>query len=505
MVKEILAVLTTVVFFCVSSASVQGEETSNLSLNTQKKTDFVDVQTLIPNVELDIRYATVNNFTHKQLYTSSGAFLRLGTAEKLKRVADEVGKKGYRLKIWDAYRNPKVQFVLWEHKPDPCYIANPHKGYSSHSRGSAVDLTLVDTQGNELKMPTSFDCFSPAAAQTNDNSLYLRQVMIKHGFKPLASEWWHFEDLDRYQPCDDQVPVFPMGPEKAEEVTLTISAVGDVTLGQDERFPYEGSFNQYYEKKGPDYFFSGVREILREDDLTIANLEGPLTEALDKPNKDFQGERAFFFKGNPHYTEILKSGSMEAVDLANNHSLDYLSKGYFDTISTLDHAGIISFGDNKLSIFEKNGVRIGLIGVNALGPVEEGVSTRNLMLNLKNDLKSLKEKTSLVIVSFHWGQENEYNPTQEQRKLGQFAVDQGADLVLGHHPHVLQTYELYGGKSIVYSLGNFVFGGNSNPRYKYTEIFRQQYRFINDKLVEISPPQIIPCQLLTSFRPEPTK
>lgn len=505
MVKEILVVFATLMLFCGSSTAVQGAETSNLSLNTHRKTDFVDVQKLIPDLELDIKYATADNFTHKKLYTSSGAFLRLGTAEKLKKVADEVGKKGYRLKIWDAYRNPKVQFVLWEHKPDPRYIANPHQGYSSHSRGSAVDLTLVDARGKELDMPTGFDCFTAEAARTNGNSLYLRQLMVKHGFKPLVSEWWHFEDRDGYQPCDNQVPVSPENVAKAEEVSMTISAVGDVTLGQDERFPYEGSFDQYYEKRGPDYFFSGVSEILSADDLTIANLEGPLTEAPDKPDKRFQGQRAFYFKGNPHYTEILKNGSVEAVDLANNHSMDYLSKGYVDTVSTLDHGGILSFGDNKPAIFEKNGVKIGLIGINTLGAIEEGVDPGDLMLKLKNDIKSLKEKTSLIIVSFHWGEENNYNPTQEQRKLGQFAIDQGADLVLGHHPHVLQTYELYEGKYIVYSLGNFVFGGNSNPGDKSTEIFRQQYKFVNGKLVSTSLPQIIPCRLLTSFRPEPAE
>lgn len=328
--------------------------------------------------------------------------------------------------------------------------------------------------------------------------------MLKYGFKALATEWWHFEDLDEYQPFDDQVPVSLKANRKSGEVTITLSAIGDVTLGQDERFPYAESFNQYYASQGSGYFFSGVRGILSEDDLTIANLEGPLTEALDRPNKSFQGDRAFFFKGNPHYTAILKDGSVEAVNLANNHSMDFLYKGYFDTISTLDHVGIISFGGNKVSIFEKRGVRIGLIGVNTLGPIEEGVNTRNLMTDLKNCIKSLKEKTSLIIVSFHWGKENKYYPIEEQRKLGQFAVDQGADLVLGHHPHVLQAYELYKGKCIVYSLGNFVFGGNPNPWYKYTEIFRQEFRFANGKFVEAVPPQIIPCNLLTKYRPEPS-
>lgn len=137
--------------------------------------------------------------------------------------------------------------------------------------------------------------------------------------------------------------------------------------------------------------------------------------------------------------------------------------------------------------------------------MEEGVLSKNLKSELKANIQALKERTSLIVVSFHWGIENKPNPTQEQRELGKFAVDQGADLVLGHHPHVLQTYEMYQGKCIVYSLGNFVFGGNSKPWYKNTEIFRQQYSFVNAKLVGTSSPLIIPCRLLSSFKPEPSK
>jgi len=239
--------------------------------------------------------------------------------------------------------------------------------------------------------------------------------------------------------------------------------------------------------------------------LTIANLEGTLTEATEKPDKRHQGNQAFFFKGNPHYTSILKDGSIEAVNLANNHCMDFLNKGFTDTAETLDHAGITYFGDKKIAVYEKNGVKIGLIGVNTLGPLEEGVNTRNLMSGLKADIQTLKERTSLIIVSFHWGKENTYSPTHEQRQLGRFAVDQGADLVLGHHPHVLQAYETYRGKCIVYSLGNFVFGGNSNPKYRDTEIFSQKYSFVNGKLVKAYSPIIIPCQLTSSFRPQASK
>ena len=508
MFNRFLATLITFAFVFGITAQVRAADTSNqIIVEVNKKTDFVDIQQIIPSVDLDIKYASTDNFTHTKLYDSPKALLRQGTADKLKEVADEVGKKGYRLRIWDAYRSPDVQFAMWKLVPDTRYVANPYKGYSNHSRGSAIDLTLMDIQGNELKMPTDFDDFTAEAASVNqnENAKYLKDVMVKHGFKPLATEWWHFDDKDTYKPADSVQVSPPPIVHQDEKMTITLSAIGDVTLGQDERFSYEGSFDQYYKLKGPEYFFSGVKKILCEDDLTIANLEGTLTEATEKPDKSSQGNQAFFFKGNPYYTEILKEGSIETVNLANNHSLDFLNKGFTDTLSTLDHAGITSFGDDKITIYEKKGVKIGLIGVNPLGPLEEGVNIENLMSELKVNIQSLKERTSLIVVNFHWGTENKYTPTQEQRKLGHFAVDQGADLVLGHHPHVIQPFEMYKGKSIVYSLGNFVFGGNSNPWCKETEIFRQQYTFLNDKLVETSSPSIIPCRLSSRFRPEPSK
>lgn len=507
MFKRFVAILIsfTLVFGFTAQVRAADPPIYQVIVDSTKKTDFVDIQQIIPSVVLDIKYATTDNFTRTKLYDSSKAFLRRGTADKLKKVADEVEIKGYCLKIWDAYRSPEVQYAMWNLVPDSRYVANPHKGYSNHSRGSAVDLTLVDIQGSELAMPTGFDNFTAAAAQTNENAKYLKRVMLKHGFRPLATEWWHFEDKDSYTPADAAQESTSPVMRHNEKTDIIISAIGDVTLGQDERYLYKGSFDDYYKLNGAGYFFAGVKKILSEDDLTIANLEGTLTEATDKPDKRFQGNQAFFFKGNPYYTAILKDGSIEAVNLANNHCLDYLNKGFTDTVSTLDHAGIDSFGDNIIVIYEKNGVKVGLIGVNTLGPLEEGVNLEHLRSELRQNIQALKERTSLIIVSFHWGTENKYNPTQTQRELGRFAVDIGADLVLGHHPHVIQPFEIYQGKCIVYSLGNFVFGGNSNPWNKDTEIFRQQYSFVNDKLVGISSPLIIPCRLSSSFKPEPKK
>ena len=501
MINRFLTILITLTFVFGLTNQVRADTL------TSKKTDFVDIQQIIPSVKLDMKYATSDNFTHTKLYDSSKALLRNGTADKLKKVSDEVEKKGFRLKIWDAYRVSKAQFKMWNLVPDSRYVANPYKGYSNHSRGSAVDLSLVDLEGNEIVMPTGFDNFTAAAARANENAnaKYLEKIMVKYGFKPLATEWWHFDDSDTYEPADTATVAPPHPPvlQGNEKKEITVSAIGDVTLGQDDKFQYTGSFNQYYKLSGAGYFFSGVKKILSEDNLTIANLEGTLTKATEKPDKSFQGDNAFFFKGSPSYAAILKDGSIEAVDLANNHSMDYLEKGFSDTVAALDNTEIKSFGYDKVAIYEKDGIKIGLIGVNTLGKLEEGVNLINVEFDLVNKIQLLKNQTSLIIVSFHWGMENQSTPTSEQRELGRLAVEQGAGLVLGHHPHVLQPIEVYQGKSIVYSLGNFVFGGNSNPRYKTTEIFRQTFSFENGKLVGINSPLIIPCKLSTSFRPEP--
>lgn len=170
-----------------------------------RKTDYVNLQEYIPTLVVDLVYFSEKNFTGQRLYESPVAYLRKGTADKLKMVAGEVGEKGYRLKIWDAYRPPGVQFIMWRACPRPGYVANPYSQHSDHSRGCAVDLTLVDSAGKELEMPSSFDEFSQRADRDyrdvsqarGANARYLEEVMVRHGFVPIRTEWWHFADSER--------------------------------------------------------------------------------------------------------------------------------------------------------------------------------------------------------------------------------------------------------------------------------------------------------------------
>lgn len=167
---------------------------------------FVRVLDYIPTALQDLRYATGDNFTGQVIYSFQDAYLRYGTVRKLKMVSEDLAELGLYLKIWDGFRPVSAQFALWEVCPDPTYVANPNTGFSSHSRGNTVDLTLVDADGREIEMPTGFDDFSSRAdrdysdctASAANNAQLLEILMEKHGFVGYAGEWWHFSDSTSY-------------------------------------------------------------------------------------------------------------------------------------------------------------------------------------------------------------------------------------------------------------------------------------------------------------------
>lgn len=184
--------------------------------NTQSKASLQDMVVLdkhIPDIKVELRYATVNNFTGTKIYDNATAYLRRGTADKLKSAQAEFATQGLSIKVWDAYRPPSAQFRLWDKFPDARFVINPHTGYSHHSRGAAVDITLVDDKGRELPMPTGFDDFTAKAdrdytdvdEEKARNARLLEQVMLRHGFKSIYYEWWHFVDSDR-----DRYPVIDL-------------------------------------------------------------------------------------------------------------------------------------------------------------------------------------------------------------------------------------------------------------------------------------------------------
>ena len=176
--------------------------------------DLVLVKDYISNIRVDLKYAGENNFTGQTIYDFTEAYLRYGTVQKLAAAQEILDAEGYSLLIWDAFRPPEAQFRLWEVCPDPVYVANPEKGFSSHSRGNTVDVTLTLKDGSPVETPSGFDDFSPLADRDYSDvpeaaaahARLLEDVMTDCGFKPYSGEWWHFSDTDSYPVKEDFVP-----------------------------------------------------------------------------------------------------------------------------------------------------------------------------------------------------------------------------------------------------------------------------------------------------------
>lgn len=269
-----------------------------------------------------------------------------------------------------------------------------------------------------------------------------------------------------------------------DPVSLTLSVVGDCTLGTDETFDYDTSLNAYYENYGSAYFLQNVKSIFSQDDLTIANFEGTLTES------DAREDKTFAFKGPASFTSILTDGSVEAVNTANNHSHDYGDQSYEDTMTALDAAGIVHFGYDETAVMDVKGIKVGMVGIYELKDHLEREQ------QLKDNIAKVKaDGAQLIVVIFHWGNETETVPDSNQTTLGRLAIDEGADLVCGHHPHVLQGIETYKGKNIIYSLGNFCFGGNSSPSDMDTMIYQQTFTIDANGVKTDNVTNVIPCSI----------
>ena len=287
--------------------------------------------------------------------------------------------------------------------------------------------------------------------------------------------------------------------EVSESRTVTVSAVGDCTLGTDESFNTSTNFNAYEAMNGTSYFFQNVRSILEADDATFANFEGTLTTETARESKEYA------FKGDPSYTQILTDGSIDVVTLANNHSSDYGAKSLTDTEEALDAAGIDYCIGDKIAVKEVNGIPTAFIGIYVLN---DGMAREE---QVKQTIAAAKQQgAKLVIVAFHWGTEKATESDETQKSLAHTAIDCGADLVVGHHPHVLQAIEYYKGKYIAYSLGNFCFGGNSAPSDMDTMIFQQTFTIEKGEVQADAAATVVPCSISSTagyndYQPTPTE
>ena len=218
-----------------------------------------------------------------------------------------------------------------------------------------------------------------------------------------------------------------------------------------------------------------MRQILMEDDLTLVNFEGTLTESTYIPSSKKNNE--FLFSAPPSYVSLLTDNGIEAVSLENNHVMDHGEEAYAETQQVLEDAGIVWSNSEHIGVFEVKGIQVAMLSYLCIDRYDE------LWDRVPAEIAAAKERYPLVIVSFHWGLEptrdnpqRGYEPTANQIKMGRLAVDAGADLVVGHHSHRANPIELYNGVYICYSLGNFCFAGNSKPSDMSSIVFQIRFR-----------------------------
>jgi poly-gamma-glutamate synthesis protein (capsule biosynthesis protein) len=239
---------------------------------------------------------------------------------------------------------------------------------------------------------------------------------------------------------------------------ITIIAVGDVMLS--------GSGTSTYRTSGYDHPFKVTTEILRGGEVTIGNLEAPITE-----NGQEYMEKQFRFRMDPGAAEALKEAGFDIVTLANNHMLDFGPEGLEDTLRYLESVGIAYTGAGsslrsarKPALIRVNERKVAVLAYSMTFPVEffatakrPGTAPGDPIL-IAEDIAKARKEADIVIVAFHWGAEKSTTPKKYQIASAHAAIDAGADLIIGHHPHVLQGIESYRGKTILYSIGNFAFG-----------------------------------------------
>ena len=272
-------------------------------------------------------------------------------------------------------------------------------------------------------------------------------------------------------------------------VTITITGAGDVTIGGNYTGPTYGWYMREFEEQGGEYeyFLKHFKQIFKEDDLTIVNLEGTLTESTNSRKDNFN------FRAPPHMVNVLTSSGVDAVSIANNHTLDFHRAGYMDTVETLENAGVVFFGNEFNTVIEIKGIKVGLFGLVGFNVIKKEIETA---------IDELKENgAELIIAYFHWGVEQSLTPTKTQQTNGRHAIDHGAHLVLGAHPHSIQGIEVYNGRNIVYSLGNFSFGGSRYPQVGFDAyVFSQTFTFYDGLFIEDNVTHIIPAHTSSAFR-----
>jgi len=256
--------------------------------------------------------------------------------------------------------------------------------------------------------------------------------------------------------------------------------VGDCTVGSSQHhkgasFSYEGVMAGDFS-----YPFAKTKEYFENDYLSLANMEGCFTTNV------YNNGGTFVFKSDPEYAKVFSEGGIDMAVLGNNHANDFLEQGRLDTQAALDAEGIAWAGEDGICVYQReDGIRVGVYS--KLYPQAHQVVA---------GVERLKEEgCELIIAALHWGLEGQYRPTYDQEAVGRAAIDAGAHIIYGCHPHVLQRTEEYNGGYIIYSLGNFTFGGNTNPRDKDSAIAQVTVMRDIDGSISLTELKLIPCRL----------
>ena len=274
--------------------------------------------------------------------------------------------------------------------------------------------------------------------------------------------------------------------------------MGDCSIGDSIQYrKAASSYHTCIDQNGYDWPFSLVKDVLAADDLTVANLEVVFTTRTQHTDKLYN------LVADADHANVLTAGSIELVNTVNNHCMDFGSAGYQDTLDTLEAAGIAHFGSinigrenapDQLGVQDVNGIRFGFIGFTYPQEADQK--------RIASRIASLREQgCDVVVVSLHWGRETHPTPTVGQMNYAKRIIDAGADVIWGHHPHVLQPIQFYQGKPILYSTGNFTFGTMSNVD-PATGIFQLTYQKEEGR-VQLASLSVVPCQTQRSpdFRP----
>lgn len=273
---------------------------------------------------------------------------------------------------------------------------------------------------------------------------------------------------------------------------IIVTMAGDCTLGSDPNLDQFNRIPQELQKNNNDYsyIFKKVKAVFDKSDITVVNLETTFTD------HDQMQVKQYTFKGPGDYAKILVEGGITAVNLSNNHIYDFNVKGFEDTVENLKKYNMNYFGEGIAYVHNTKGKKVGFLGY--MGWRDSKV----LRNRIKKEIAKLKaDGVDYIFVSFHWGEEREYEANKSQIKLAKYTIDTGADVVWGHHPHVVQGIEKYNGKFIFYSLGNFSFGGNRNPDDKDSII--AQIRLNNDgtQSVRVIPAKISSVDHRNNYQP----